>query len=131
MKKHILIGLVALCGCHPSSDPASPLHATVEAEPAPLPRDNPDDFLKGDLLQVPRQGDYLWNGTPVGADTVKDYLKQVAQRRDDADGAVVEVEPGTPRERAAWVRRQIIDSGLCRQHRCLEARWLEKRPVIN
>jgi hypothetical protein len=82
-------------------------------------------------VQVPRHGDYLWNGAPVDAETLSAYLKRVAQLRSDADGAVVEIEPGTARKRAGWVRRQVIDSGLCRQHRCLEGRWGEQRPVVN
>jgi len=129
--RRFLIAAIGLCSCHPTNDPTPAKQAAAETAPAPLPPDNASDFLKGNLLQVPRHGDVLWNGMPTQNSVVTDYLMRVSHLPTDAGGVVVEIEPDTTRDRAAWIRRQVIDSGLCRQHRCFEAGWQEKRPVIN
>nr|WP_299855488.1 hypothetical protein [Sphingomonas bacterium] len=132
MAKLILwITAIALCGCSPSNDATRSPLSTAEVGIAPLPADNATGFLDGNLLQVPVRGDFLWNGMPTSADVLKDYIQQFAHLPENAGRISVEFEPGNAQRRVVWVRRQIAESGLCRQHRCVEAAWKVRRPVVN
>jgi hypothetical protein len=104
-------------------------NATAGIEVA-FPFDNGTGFLNGYLLQVPKQGDFLWNDAPVDGATLTDYAREYAQRHGEGDRLVVEFEPGTPADRSARVRRELRDSELCRQGRCVEAGWGVKRTVV-
>ena len=45
---------------------------------ARLPFDRSAGFLNGYSLRVPRNGDFLWNGAPVGQAVLKTRLRQWA-----------------------------------------------------
>lgn len=115
----VLGAAIALCGC------------AREAGPAHLPFDNAAGFLDGYSLDVPRKGSFLWNGAPVDRAVLRDYLHQYAAQPRGAGTLFVAFEPGVAQTRAEWVRRQVIDSGLCAQRRCAQIGWNEQRPVVN
>ena len=128
------VGIAAatmLCGF------ALPSYATIQglgngtSGSARLPLDRSTGFLNGYSLRVPRNGNFLWNGAPVGRAMLKTYLAQWAALPRRAGRLFVAFEPGTPRLRVKWVRKQVIDSGLCEQRRCAEVGWDVKRPVVN
>ena len=102
----------------------------ADAVPPRLPFDNSTGFLDGYRVRVSRQGGVTWSGMAVNNAKLTAYINQVASRPQDAR-LWVEFEPGVSQTRADWVRRQIIDSGLCRQHRCAEVGWNVSRPVVN
>jgi len=105
--------------------------AEREVAPARLPFDNSTGFLDGYSLRVTRQGNFLWNGAPVDEAVLKDYLRQWAALPCGAGRLFVSFEPGISQTLAEWIRQQVIDSGLCEQHRCAEVGWNVKRPVVN
>ena len=98
---------------------------------ARLPFGHSAGFLNGYSLRVPRGGDFLWNGAPFDHAMLKTYLAQWAALPRGAGRLFVAFEPGTPAQRAEWVRRQVIVSGLCKQRRCAEVGWNVKRPIVN
>jgi hypothetical protein len=100
-------------------------------DPARLPFEGSTGFLNGYSLRVPRNGDFLWNGAPVGHAVLMTYLRQWAAMPRNAGRLFVAFEPGTPQSRVQWVREQVIDSGLCEQRRCAEVGWEVRRPVVN
>jgi hypothetical protein len=61
---------------------------------------------------------------------LSDYTREYTQVHGEGDRLVVEFEPGTPAGRIDQVRRQVRESGLCRQNRCAESAWMVKRPVV-
>jgi hypothetical protein len=130
MRKYMsLIAALILCGCHASSPGAHENHAQTSEAPH-LPFDNSRGFLNGYRLRVPRHGDVTWNAQPVDEATLTRYLGEFATPP-AGPGLFVEFEPGVPQAQADRIRQQIIDSGLCRQHRCAEVGWNVKRPVVN
>jgi hypothetical protein len=99
-------------------------------EPPRLPFYDGTGFLHGDRLRVPRQGEASWNGVPVDQATLGAYLGESA-RIPAGPRLFVEFEPGVAQAQADRVRQQIVDSGLCGQHRCAEVGWNVPRPVVN
>lgn len=130
-KLTVLVAGIALSACGQVPDVPPMRTAEPESEPARLPFDNATGFLDGYSLRVTREGDLLWNSAPVADAVLKDYLNAWSARPRDAGGLFVAFAPGVPPARAAWVRRQVIDSGLCEQRRCWEVGWNVKRPVVN
>lgn len=120
-----------LCGFALPSDAITPESSDRKISTARLPFDGPTGFLNGYSLRVPRNRDFLWNGAPVGQAVLKTYLRQWAALPRNAGRLFVAFEPGTPQPRVRWVRKQVIDSGLCEQRRCAEVGWEVKRPVVN
>ena len=122
---------ISLCACGQSDHADLPGNTHSETAPAHLPLDNSTGFLDGYSLEVPRQGDFLWNGMPVDQVVLSDYIRQFAGLPRGAGSLFVAFEPGVAETRAQWVRRQVIESGLCAQHRCAEVGWHVPRPVVN
>ncbi|CAN5360133.1 hypothetical protein BH10PSE14_BH10PSE14_27040 [soil metagenome] len=124
------LAAIALCGCgQQQSNSAAPPGRSDIAAPR-LPFENSTGFLDGYRVEVPRQGDITWSGMPVSKTTLTGYLGDLASRP-QGSRLFVEFEPGVSPAQADWVRRQIIDSGLCAQRRCAEVGWHLKRPVVN
>lgn len=67
----------------------------------------------------------------LGQAVLNTYLRQWAALPRNAGRLFVAFEPGTPQPRVQWVRKQVIDSGLCEQRRCAEVGWEVRRPVVN
>jgi hypothetical protein len=130
-RRIVLVAAVALCGCGPSGNAITASRSDAEGPVASLPFDSSSGFLRGYLLKVPRQGGFLWNGQPVGEAVLRDYLRQYARVPNPADRLSVSFEPGVAQGRADRVRRQVIASGLCAQHRCAEVGWDVQRAVVN
>ena len=130
LRRTTLLAALALIGCGPPSATNITSHATPKIEDAAFPIDNGSAFLSGYRLQVPKQGVFLWNSLPIEAATLTAYLREYSKAGGEADRLVVEFEPGTPSDRIEGVRRQVRESGLCRQNRCAEAPWRVKRPVV-
>lgn len=126
-----LITAALLCGCHPSDNAMGVPRAKASATYASLPLDKSGGILDGYSLRVPREGDILWNGQPVGTAGLNDYLQQFARLPASAGRVFVSFEPGVVQDRAQGVRQQVVASGLCDQHRCAEVAWDVKRPVVN
>jgi hypothetical protein len=120
-----------LCGSALPSNATTPDGGDRKSGRTRLPFDGSTGFLNGYSLRVPRNGDFLWNGAPVDQETLKAYLRQWAALPRSAGRLFVAFEPGTPQPRAEWVRKQVIDSGLCEQRRCAEVGWNVKRPVVD
>ena len=118
---------------HVEASPVAASAPSVKARTgaAVLPFDASTGFLNGYSLRVPRQGDILWNGQPVGTAVLTGYLQQFARLPGAAGRLFVAFEPGVAQGRAQGVRGQVIASGLCDQHRCAEVGWNVKRPVVN
>jgi hypothetical protein len=131
MVMRLIVLVVALCACGQSNDSTPQPGSGPKGGSAYLPFDHSTGFLDGYSLDVPRQGNFLWNGGPVDQAVLRDYLRQYAALPRGAGGLFVAFEPGTAQTRTEWVRRQVIDSGLCEQHRCAEVGWHVKRPVVN
>lgn len=132
MARHLaLIASAVLCGCNPSDDGTRAPESKPMATVASVPLDGSSGFLEGYSVRVPRRGDILWNGQPVGTAVLKSYLQQVARLPVSAGRLSVAFEPGVAQGRAEEVRRQVVGSGLCDQHRCAEVGWDVKRPVVN
>jgi hypothetical protein len=117
------------CGCS-GPTPLTQEDRAQTSEAPRLPFDNSAGFLYGDRLRLPRQGDASWNGVPVDQATLSAYLAESA-RIPAGPRVFVEFEPGVPQARLDRVRQQIVDSGLCAQHRCAEVGWNVTRPVVN
>ena len=131
MRFIVIAATTALCSFALPSHAAIPGSVDRKTGAARLPFAASTGFLTGYSLRVPRHGDFLWNGAPVGQVVLKSFLRQWAALPAKAGGLFVAFEPGTPQARLEWVRRQVIDSGLCAQHRCAEVGWNVKRPVVN
>jgi hypothetical protein len=131
MRWIVIAAATVLCGFALPSDATTPGMGNQKNDPARLPFDGSTGFLNGYSLRVPRNGDFLWNGAPVGQAMLKTYLRQWAALPRNAGRLFVAFEPGTSQRRAQWVRRQVIDSGLCEQRRCAEVGWAVRRPVVN
>ena len=127
----VLVAVVALCACGPSLDVTAAQEAEREIGSAQLPFDHSTGFLDGYSLRVTAEGGLLWNGASVTDATLKDYLNQWSELPRTAGGLFVAFEPGLLPSRAKWVRRQVMDSGLCEQRRCWEVGWNVKRPVVS
>jgi hypothetical protein len=130
-RRLVVIAVIALCGCGPSRNVTAGQGLKAEARPLALPFDNSTGFLDGYSLRVPRSGAFLWNGQSVDNAVLQDFLRQNAAMPRDAGPIFVAFEPGVTQARADWVRRQVINSGLCEQRRCAEVGWDVKRPVAN
>ncbi|MDF7775296.1 hypothetical protein P1X14_08560 [Sphingomonas sp. AOB5] len=126
-----LIAALALCACGDRASTNTMEPGQREIEPATLPFDNSTGFLDGFTLNVAHDGSLTWNSAPIEDATLEAYLSQWAARPRDAGSLFVAFEPGVPTARAEWVRRKVIDSGLCAQDRCREVGWDIKRPVVN
>jgi len=131
----ILAVLLATCGC---DDPANVTSTSIrEANMATvaIPLDHTVGFRDGYLVRVSRRGNILWNGQNLDDATFRDFLRATAERYAKAPGMPgrlwIEIEPGASSERASFARKQVIASGLCRMHRCVEGEWGVKRPVVN
>jgi hypothetical protein len=120
-----------LCSFALPSGAATPGNNNRMIGAARIPFDSSTGFLNGYSLRVPRTGNFMWNSAPVGQAVLKTYLRQWAALPQSAGRLFVAFEPGTPQHRVEWVRKQIIDSGLCQQRRCAEVGWNVKRPVVN
>jgi hypothetical protein len=131
MRYIVIAAATALCGFALPGDALMAGIGDPKFGSARLPFDGSTGFLNGYSLRVPRKGDFLWNGAPVGQAVLKTYLRGWAALPHSAGRLFVAFEPGTPRDRAGWVRKQVIDSGLCEQGRCAEVGWNVKRPVVN
>ncbi len=131
MRWIVIAAATVLCGFALPSDAITQGMGNQKNDPARLPFDGSTGFLNGYSLRVPRNGDFLWNGAPVGQAMLKTYLRQWAALPRNAGRLFVAFEPGTSQRRAQWVRRQVIDSGLCEQRRCAEVGWAVRRPVVN
>ena len=81
-------------------------------------------------LRVGRDGDLRWNGQLVSASTLDEYIHEFARLPASAGRLSIEFETGVPTNRKAWVRDLIVNGGLCRQHRCVEADWGIKTRII-
>ena len=127
VRPFVLVAAIVLWGCGPSDGMTAPRKVGA----GHLPLDRSKGFLDGYSLKVSRQGKFLWNGGPVAPDVLRDYLRQYAALPRGAGSLFVAFEPGGGQARAEWVRRQVIDSGLCEQHRCAEVGWNVKRRVVN
>jgi hypothetical protein len=103
--------------------------AAKHVEPR-LPFQRAAGFRDGYLLQVPRNGAFLWNGDPINGTTLSDWLRQYEQH-EGAGRLWVEFEPNVSSKRKEWVRREVIDSGLCAQHRCAETDWSANWSVVH
>lgn len=127
----VLVAALALCACDqtPSVKPAK--RVELESGHLRLPFDSSSGFLDGYSLRVTYEGELFWNGVPVSEAMLRDYLQQWSARPRDAGKLFVAFETGVPQSRADWVRREVIDSGLCEQRRCAEVGWDVKRPVVN
>lgn len=126
----LLIALV-LIGCGVPSDSTRQVDAKDEVGVQPFPADDTGTFLNGYKVEVPRHGPILWNGQDIDDETFIEYLKQYAGVTAGRGRIVVQFEPGVTVSRATWVRRQIIDAGICRPGGCAEAGWKAVRPVVN
>lgn len=131
MKYIVVAAATVLCGFALPSDAITPGIGDRKIGLTRLPFDGSTGFLNGYSLRVPRNGDLLWNGAPVRQAVLKTYLRQWAALPRSAGRLFVAFEPGTPQPRVRWVRKQVIDSGLCEQRRCAEVGWDVKRPVVN
>lgn len=131
MRCVVIAAATVLCGFASPSDATAPGMGDQKIDPARLPLEASTGFLNGYSLRVPRNGDFLWNGAPVGPAMLKTYLRQWAAMPRNAGRLFVAFEPGTLRPRMQWVRKQVIDSGLCEQRRCAEVGWAVRRPVVN
>lgn len=127
----VLIAGTLLCGCNPSDNATGAPGANASATYASLPLDKSGGILDGYSVRVPREGEILWNGQPVGTAALNDYLQQFARLPASAGRLFVAFEPGVVQDRAQKVRQQVVASGLCNQHRCAEVGWGVKRPVVN
>jgi hypothetical protein len=131
MRYLVIAAATALCGLALPGDALMAGSRDPKNGSVRLPFDGSTGFLNGYSLRVPRKGEFLWNGAPVGQAVLKTYLRQWAALPLSAGRLFVAFEPGTPRDRAGWVRKQVIESGLCEQRRCAEVGWNVKRPVVN
>lgn len=129
-RRLFLVAAIVLCGCGQPRTASRANHAGADAEAERLPFDSSTGFLNGLRVEVPRRGDITWSGMAISNATFAEYVADVASRP-QGSGIFVEFEPGVSPARADWVRRQIINTGLCAQHRCAEVGWHVKRPVVN
>ncbi len=65
--------------------------------PARLPFDTSVGFLDGYSLPVPRNGEFFWNGAPIGQAVLKTYLRQWVALPKGEGRLFVAFEPGTRR----------------------------------
>lgn len=131
MRYIVIAALTVLCGCGSPSNTNTHDGDDRNSGSTRLPFDNSSGFLNGYFLRIPRTGDFLWNGAPVDQAILTTYLRQWAALPRSAGHLFVAFEPGTPQPRAEWVRKQVMDSGLCKQRRCAEVGWDVIRPVVN
>jgi len=131
MRHIVIVVATVLCGLALPSNATEVGVGNRKGSPAALPFDGSTGFLNGYSLRVPHEGDFLWNGAPVGQAVLKTYLHQWAALPRSAGRLFVAFEPGTSQVRIEWVRKRVIDSGLCKQRRCAEVGWNVKRPVVN
>jgi hypothetical protein len=82
-------------------------------------------------LKVHRDGTFSWNGQVVNEVTLHDYLRKFSEMPEGAGSLSLEFEPGSPTKLKELLRRDITDSGLCRQGRCVEMRWGTPTRVVN
>ncbi|MFK3888485.1 hypothetical protein [Sphingomonas sp. NPDC079357] len=127
----MLIAAALLCGCNPTDNAMGASRAKASATYASIPLDKSDGILNGYSVRVPREGDILWNGQPVGTAALNDYLQQFARLPASAGRLFIAFEPGVAQHRAQQVRHQVVASGLCDQHRCAKVGWGVKRPLVN
>jgi len=114
----IFVAMLALRGCSGE-------------ETVSIPLDRSGGFRDGYLVQVNRGGTVKWNGQKLDDAEFKTYVRQYAALPEGAGRLWVEFEPQAPSDRALFVRKQIVESGLCEQQRCVEGEWGAKRPVVN
>ena len=130
VRRILFIAVITLFGCKQPSDRGTVEKVEAGHEPLSIPFEHAVGFRDGFLLKVPREGGFLWNGGPVKAAILSDFVQQYAHLPTGGGRLWIEFEPGVSPQRAAWVRRQVVESGLCRQHRCAEEEWNAKRPVV-
>ena len=118
MRIAYVIAMLGLCGCDSRELPTIPLDQTT-------------GFRDGYLVKLTRAGTIEWNGQKLDDDEFASYLRQYAALPKDAGRLWVEIETDVPAGRAIRVRKQILQSGLCEQQRCVEERWGVQRPVVN
>ncbi len=111
---------------------SAPTTGALEAQmidSKPLPFVDATKLMGGYSLRVPHHGSFRWNGQHIGPARLRLYFHQLAALPNE--WMFLAFEPKTPEARIVWVRRQVIDSGLCKQRRCAEIGWNVKRPFVN
>lgn len=98
---------------------------------ATIPVDQGTGFRDGYVTQVSRVGNIEWNGQRLDDAEFERYVRQYAALPEGAGRLWVEFEPGAPPGRIEFVRQNVLESGLCKQRRCVEGLWRASRPVIN
>lgn len=129
LRRVVLLVAIALCGCGQPKSQSTVARSNADDLAPRLPFDNSTGFLDGIGVDVFRQGDITWSGMRVSDTVFTGYLGDLASQQ--GGHLFIEFEPGVAPARANWVRRQIIGSGLCTQHRCAEVAWHAERPVVN
>jgi len=126
----LVVAATALCGCNRQSH--NDISHSVETHPElpSIPFQHAVGFEDGYLLRVPREGQLIWNGSPEDSATISNWIEQYAQAK-GAGRLWIEFEPDVSNQRKQWVRRQVVESGLCAQHRCTETDWNAKWSVLN
>jgi hypothetical protein len=98
---------------------------------ATMPVDQGTGFRDGYVTQVNRAGIIKWNGQRLDDAEFQRYVRQYAALPKGAGRLWVEFEPDAPPGRIAFVRQNVLESGLCKQQRCVEGLWRAPRPVIH
>lgn len=125
MKLIALPSVIALCAFGPL-----PTALTAQKFVANrIPFVNPTRVMGEYMLRVPRQGSFDWNGQHIGREELVNYLRQLAAI--SSVKLLVTFEPKIREGRKAWVQKQVMDSTLCRQHRCGEVGWDQRWPGVN
>ncbi|MFY9349398.1 MAG: hypothetical protein WAO77_03550 [Sphingobium sp.] len=96
-----------------------------------IPKGPDTGFRNGDRVEVTKAGTIKWNNMVVTDAELTTFVRQYAALPKGAGPLWAEFEPGAPLDRAMFVRKQIVGSGLCRQRRCVEGTWGVERPVVN
>jgi len=94
MRWIVIAAATVLCGFALPSDAITQGMGNQKNDPARLPFDGSTGFLNGYSLRVPRNGDFLWNGAPVGQAMLKTYLRQWAALPRNAGRLFVAFEQG-------------------------------------
>lgn len=98
---------------------------------ANIPFDHGTGPRDGYVVQVSRAGNIAWNGQKLDDAEFDRYVRQYAAMPNGAGRLWVEFEPQAPSGRIAFVWEHVIESGLCKQQRCVESLWGAPRPAVN
>ena len=98
---------------------------------ATIPVDHGTGFRDGYVVQVQRSGTIEWNGQKLDDAEFVRYVRQYAAMPVGAGRLWIEFAPDAPSGRIAFVRQYVLESGLCKQRRCVEGSWGARRPVVN